>query len=136
MDTKIDRQTAENDVISWLEKKKVFQETREKFKDHIDIIIEAIQNKALVLNPDFTFEHTLLFPLCDEQENPLTTSLTYKARINDKQVQPHMRGVKNDDVDNRLNALIAALTNTSKGIISSLDSADKRISTAIGVFFM
>jgi hypothetical protein len=100
----------------------------------LEIISEAIINGVIKLNEsNFQFVHTLLFPLGEDEG---IKELTYKARINDKMIAPHMRGVKSDDVDGRLNALIAALTNESRGVISSLDSADKRIATAIGIFFM
>jgi hypothetical protein len=47
-----------------------------------------------------------------------------------------MKNVKSDDADGRLNALIAALTGQPKGIITLLDTADRRIAIAIGIFFM
>lgn len=131
---KINRETAENDVTAWLDKKKVFEETREKYKEHIDILVEAIMNGVLVLDTTtFEFTHNLLFALGENEDKK---ELKYRARITDKQITPHMRGVKNDDADGRLQALIAALTSESKGVIANLDSGDKRIATAVGIFFI
>lgn len=131
---KIVREQAEAEVKAWLDKKKVFEETRDRYKDYIEIITEAIINGVLMLEPTkHEFTHNLLFPLGDDAG---VTALTYMLRVNDKQVAPHMRGVKADDADGRLNALIAAITKQSKAVISLLDSADKRIATAIGIFFM
>jgi hypothetical protein len=135
---KVNREQAEKEVENWLDKKKVFQETRERYKEHIEIITEAVINGALILNEKSEFEHTLLFPLGEgkNDDSAMIEKLTYRLRITDKLISPHMRGVKSDDVDGRLNALIAAITTQSKSVISNLDSGDKRISTAIGIFFM
>lgn len=138
---KISREQAEKEVNAWLDKKKVFQETRDRYKDHIEILIEAICNGVLVIDTSsFEITHELLFPLtANEDENVRDPkdlrTLTYRARINDNLVKPHLRGIKGDDADGRLNALLAALTDSSHGIINKIDSADKRIATAIGVFF-
>jgi hypothetical protein len=132
---KIKREVAEAEVESWLDKKKVFQETRDRYKDHIEIMIEAIMNGVLFLNQDsFEWTHSLLFPLGDDGKEQIT-ELKYRCRVNEKLVLPHTRGLKSDDADGRFNALIAAVTSESKGVIVSLDSADKRIATSIGVFF-
>ncbi len=134
--TKLTREQAETEVKAWFEKKKTFQETQERYKDHSDLIVEAMMNGVLALDPStFEFIHVLLFPIGEESHAQIT-ELRYKARINDKQISAQMRGVKSDDVDGRLNALIAALTTQSRAFISNLDSGDKRIATAIGIFFM
>jgi len=133
---KINREQAETEVTAWIDKKKVYAETREKYQQYIDIMIEALANGDIVIDQDtFEIKHTLLFQI-GEQEDTAQKALKYVPRINDKKIQPHMRGVKSDDADARLNALIAAITNTSKADISLLDTADKRIATAIGIFFM
>lgn len=138
MSNKVIREQAELELESWLDKKKVFQETRERYKEHIEIITEAVMNGALVLNDKFEFQHELLFPLGEgkSDDTAVIEKLIYRVRITDKLISPHMRGVKSDDVDGRLNALIAAITTQSKAVISNLDSGDKRIATAIGIFFM
>jgi hypothetical protein len=132
---KIPRDVAEAEIKAWLDKKKVFEETRERYKDHIEILIEGMCNAVISINQEtFEITHALLFPTGDSGDG--LKELKYKPRINDKALLPHMKGVKNDDVDMRLNALLAALTNESKAVICSLDSVDKRIATAIGIFFM
>lgn len=128
---KITREQAEAEMASWLDKKKVFDETRDTFKQNTDILVEAIMNQALVVTPEFELVHTLLFPLSDEIK-----SLKYRLRMNDNFSSSYMKGLKQDDVDGRINGLIAALTETSRGVVTKLDSSDKRIATAIAVFFM
>lgn len=133
-DKKIARDVAEADVKAWLDFKKVFEETRDKYKDSIEIIVEAVMNGVLILDTTtFEFTHTLLFPI---GENSSIDKFLYRARINGKQVDAQMKGVKSDDADGRLNALIAALTSQAKSVIGLLDSADKRIAISIGIFFM
>jgi hypothetical protein len=133
---KIAREQADLEVTNWLDKKKIFDETRDKYKEYIELIIDAIVNGVLVLDPNtFEFTHDLSFPL-GEEGNASIAQLKYKLRINDKMIQPNMRGVKADDADGRLNAIISTLIGQSKAVVSNLDSQDKRISTAIAVFFM
>ncbi len=107
---------------------------REAQKDSIEVLIDAICEGVLVLNETTNeFTQTLLFPL--EGEQPLK-ELKYRPRLNDKILQPYLVGVKPTDADGRLIALWAALTSTSKNVLTSIDSGDKRIATSIAVFFL
>ncbi len=136
-------EVAEADVNAWLDKKKVGEKTRESLKDYIDTLIEAVSTGTLTLDkgnekdpaskPTFKWTHNLLFPF--ENESSLT-SLTYECRINDRMMKPNLTGVKLGDSDGRFNALIATLTRQPRTIIETLDTADKKISMAIGIFFL
>lgn len=131
---KISREVAEAEVKKWLDKKKVFESTRELRKDNIDVLVDAICEGVLVLNEtDNSFTHELLFPFTGEK--PLS-KLTYKGRLNDNILRPYLKGVPADDGDMRLNAIIAALTDSAKGIVSGLDSLDKKIASSIAIFFL
>ena len=70
-----------------------------------------------------------------EDEKPLN-EITYKSRLNQRMLEPHLRGVKADDGDGRVLAYLAALTSQPKGILKALDTADKRICNAIVLFFI
>src|SRR5687768_571840 len=129
----VDRETAEAEVNKWLEKKKVFQSTIDSEKASIEILVEAIQRGILVYNePDNSFTYTLLHPLGEDSS---VATLKFKGRINDTMVQKYMKGVSSTDGDGRLNATIAALTETARGIISGVDSIDKKVCNAIAIFF-
>lgn len=132
--SKVDRETATKEVQGWLDKKKVFPETRDRFQDQIENLVDSVCNGVMVFNEDGTITHKLLFPFGEGGDG--LSELKYLLRINDKMVQPQMRGVKADDFDGRLNALIATLTKENKGVISSLESSDKRIAASIAIFFM
>src|SRR5688500_8981322 len=115
----INRETAEAEVNKWLEKKKVFQSTIESEKASIEILVEAIQRGILVYNePDNSFTYTLLHPFGEDSSVHV---LNFVGRLNDNMVQKYMKGVSATDGDGRLNATIAALTSTARGIISNLD---------------
>jgi hypothetical protein len=133
---KVTREVAEADVQSWLDYKKIFTQTREKYKDHIDVLVDAVMNGALVLDKEkYSFIHTLLFPF-EVKDGEGTTELKFRARANGNLLNEKMRGVKSDDADARLEAMIAALCDVPRGMIGKLDTADKRITVAIGIFFM
>lgn len=128
---KVSREQATEEVNGWLDKKKVYESTRESQKDSVDILVEAMMAGDLVLDEKTNeFTHNLLFPL-DEIK-----SLKYKSRLNDKMLRPHLQGVKSNDADGRLAAHTAALTSQPKAVIESLDSADKKIMMSIAVFFL
>jgi hypothetical protein len=134
---KISREQAEKEITAWLDKKKVFEETRERQKDQIEMLIEAMMNDVLVLNPtSFAFTHTLMLPPVDEEGNATITELVYAPRLNDKLIEPYTKGLKENDLQGRFNAICAALTKQPRSIISLLDSADKRITSAIAIFFI
>jgi len=129
----VTREQATLEVNSWLDKKKVYESTRESQKDSIDLLIEAMVNGDLKLDPDFNFIHKLLVP---EVLNGEVAELKYKLRLNDKMLKPCMNGVKSNDADGRLTAYISALTGQVKGILEGLDTADKKIALSIAVFFL
>lgn len=133
---KITREQAEAEVTAWLDKKKIFQSTRERLEDNVELLIDAIQEGTLVLNQDdWKFTHTLLHPFGSD-ESAKITSLVYRSRLNDKLLKPCVQGVKANDADGRLLAYIAALTDQSRGLLESMDSVDKKIAMAIAVFFL
>jgi hypothetical protein len=128
---KLNTERAEKEVKKWLDKKKVLLGTREAYKDHVKIMVDAFAEGVLQLNEDNTITHELLFPF--EQGK---THLTYRARVNDNDKTDWFKNVPDNDGELRVIALIACLTNTAKGLIAKLDSVDKRIASAISVFFM
>lgn len=131
---KISREQATAEVKSWLDKKKVYESTRESQKDSIDLLVEAIVNGDLVLDSStFEFKLKLLFPDALSGE---ITDLKFKPRLNDKMLKPCLNGVKSADADGRLLAYVSALTGQTKGVLEALDSADKKIVMAIAVFFL
>lgn len=130
---KVARELAETEVTKWLDTKKVFESVRETYKESVDLLIEAMQNGVLVYNEsDNSFTHELLHPLNNEQP---VTELKYKGRLNDNDVRPYLKGVAAGDGDARLVSTIAALTGKAKGIISALDTSDRKITNAIATFF-
>lgn len=135
MPDKITKEIAQAEVESWLDKKKILPSTKELYSDYVDTMIDAVCEGILVLDPTtFVWKHKLMFNDLGGEETFL--ELSYRVRMNDKLMQPHMKGVKQGDADGRLNALVAALTDQPKGIIASLDTQDKKIAMSIAIFFL
>ncbi len=125
------RELAEKEVTSWLDKKKVMEADRERSKDSIEQLIEAMEEGILTLDDStFDFTHKLLFPLDG------VTEMKYFPRLNDRMLKPYLNGVKSGDADGRLLAYVAALTKQPRAILETLDTADKKISMAIAIFFL
>jgi hypothetical protein len=83
--------------------------------------------------PSWKFTHKLLFPFGDEVK---VDQLEYFPRLNDKMLKPYMNGIKPDDADGRLNGYAAALTRQNRAILELMDTADKKITMAITIFFL
>ncbi len=133
MKLKVQLEQAVEEIDGWLEKKKIFPSAREEYQSHIDILVEAISLGYLSLNDKGEFKQELLFPLKEEQA---VTHLDYKPRLNDRMLEPHLKGIKAGDGDGRMISYLACLTGQAKGIIKALDTADRRITNAIVIFFI
>lgn len=133
---KISREAAEAELNGWLDAKKVFQTVREgdAGKQNIDDIIGFIMEGVLEVNTDGTLKHNLIFPL---GENSTVRELTYKQRLNDKMVQPYLKGVSPSDAFGVFLAYAAAATDQPKNILNALDSGtDRKVMQAIVFFFI
>lgn len=133
MGNKVSRDVAQQEVESWLDKKKVLQTTRETNDNDINTLVGAITEGVLTLNDKGEFEHTLQHPFGEEES---VTGLVYKNRLNDRMLRPYLVGVKPTDADARITAYICALTGQARGIIDQLDTIDKKIAMSITVFFL
>lgn len=131
---KISHDVAESEIQKWLDKKKIYVSVREKHKDTIQFLSEAISNGDLLYDEvENSFTHKLLFQTSGE--SPLT-ELKYKGRLNDNMLRPYLKGIAGDDGEGRLVAVICALTESPRGIITALDSLDKKIAMSIAIFFL
>lgn len=133
MKLKVQLEQAVEEIDGWLDKKKVFPSAREEYQSLIDTLVEAISLGYLSLNDKGEFKQELLFPLKEEQA---VTHLDYKARLNDRMLEPYLKGVKSGDGTARIVAYLACLTGQAKGIIKALDTADRTITNAIVIFFI
>lgn len=133
MKQKVTLEKAIEEIDGWLDKKKIFPSAREEYQPQIDILTEAISLGYLSLNDKYEFKQELLFPLKEEQA---VIHLDYKSRLNDRMLEPYLKGTKSGDGDARIISYLACLTGQAKGIIKVLDTADRRITNAIVIFFI
>ena len=130
---KVSPEIAKEEVLRWLDFKKVSQSKRDSLADNIKSLEEAIVEGYLVLNESTEFVQSLKFPIGTES---LTTDLTYKARLKESTVATHLTGVKIGDFDGRVYAYVAALTGKPRDLIKSLDTEDYSIGKNIAFFFI
>lgn len=131
--SKINLETATEEVNKWLDYKKVGDKRRETYKDHVETLVDSIMEGHLILKEDNTFVHTLKIPV----EGDLGfDKLEYKPRVRISTIKHHMQGVKSGDSDGRISAYVAALVSKPKALIDMLDTEDYSISCSIAVFFM
>lgn len=133
---KISREQAESEITAWLDQKKVFQSTREgdAGKQNIEEMIGFVMQGILEVNDDGTLKHNLVFPLGDTSS---IRDLTYKQRLNDKMVNPYLKGVSPSDAFGVFLAYAAAATDQPKNVLNALDSGtDRKVMQAIVFFFI
>ena len=131
----ISREVAEAEINSWLDKKKIKSSQRETNKDSIETMIHYMMDGELVID-EATGQliHSLVFPI---GEGESIKKLTYKNRLNDKMLEPFMKGVNVRELSSIYAAYIAALTDTPKSILLQLESAtDAKLAKAITSFFL
>lgn len=130
MEQKIDREVATNEVIAWLDYKKISQKKRESKQEAIEAIVDAVCDGTLVIKDDKSVEHTLKFAIGD------LTKVSYKPRLQMNSIHVHMQGVKSTDADGRVVAYIAALTSQAKEMIKKFDTEDFDVAQSIAIFFI
>lgn len=129
----VSKEQATTEVNGWLDYKKVSVAKRESSKEQISAIVDAVCEGHLVINEDKTITQTLKFPT--EGAAPVS-KIVYKPRVKVGAINQHLQGVKATDIDARMLAYVAALTDVTKGILGTLDTEDYGIAQSIAIFFM
>lgn len=106
---------------------------RQQNNDVIDIVVEALQMKKLVIEQDHSVTQNLIYPLGKNEE---VKKLLFKPRLQARDMTIHLKGVKATDVDGRLMAHVAALCGVNTGILGTLDKADLKVTHSYITFFI
>lgn len=134
MATKIAKDIAAQEVQGWLDFKKIKEKKQESYKDQIEVLVDAVSEGTLEINPETkNITQNLDFPIGSEMK---VSKLEYKPRLTVGEIQSHMGGVKATDADGRITAYVAALTNQPKELIKKLDTEDNSIAQSIAIFFL
>lgn len=125
------RELAEAEVSEWLDKKRIIGTEREEKKASVEHLIGAVMEGLLVLDHDtWEFKQTLTWPFAD------LTELTYKLRVNDKDLEPYKKGLSASDGQGMFMAYVAAATGETRSVLAGMDANDKKIAVAIAIFFV
>lgn len=126
----VSMEQAMNEVNSWLDYKKVRPSVRDERDAQISDMANAICEGVLEYNEsEHTLKHNLLFPVGE------TTSIIYKPRVSQPELEGRMKGVDAMSIDGRLTAQIGALTNTPLNIARMMDGQDRKLAQSICLFF-
>jgi hypothetical protein len=132
--SKVNRETAEAEINSWLDFKKISEKKRTNYKENIESLVDAVCEGILSVNPEGKeLVQILNFPIGEEMK---VNKLEYKPRLTVGAVQSHLNGVKATDADGRIIAYIAALTSQPKELIKKMDTEDNGLAQSIAVFFL
>lgn len=134
--TVIPKETAEKEINSWLDYKRIKAPKREENQKIIDALVSDIQNGYLEFDEEsMEFTYKLQFPLNAEGGNGIDR-LTFVPRLTGADLEPYLKNAKAGDSDGRLRAYICALTKQPTAIIKKLDTCDMETCTNIALFFI
>lgn len=134
---KISYEQAVEEVITWLEHKKVSSKKKESFKDAADTLAWAIVDGDLSLDSECNFTQVLKFPIVDKSGNVVLDKLKYKSRLDGATLEKKQNDAKaGTGVTAIVTPYVAALTDQTVAMIKKLDTEDGGIANSIGVFFM
>ena len=136
MAKKINLKTAEAEIKNWLDYKKVSPKKRESLQDNIDNMVDSIVDGTLVLQEDMNLVHTLSFPLENDKGEVTIKELIYKPRLQVRDINVKMKGLKPTDADGRIIGYTRALTGQPAEVIKSLDTEDNTLAQHITGFFL
>lgn len=134
MEILVDYETAEADVDSWLDHKRVKPRKRESNKEAIEELIDSVMYGQLKIDSDtLNITQVLDFPIGEEGS---IKEIIHKPRVHVSAVNSKLKGVKAGDVDGRLLAYTSALTGKPVGVLGKLDTGDNAVAQNIAVFFL
>lgn len=139
MSEKVTLEVASNEVKKWLDYKKISEKriTSSNGRESIDTMESAIVDGSLTFNEENKqFTHNLKFPIETTDGKSVINTLTYAPRLQVRDIEKAMRGVKAGETQATIKAYISALTGQPAGIIGALDSEDYNIAYSIASFFM
>lgn len=132
------------EINKWLDHHKYPQRKRESElgEEQIQTLAEGIQDRLITISEDASvLTQNLRFPIMkkaagtDSKPEPHIVELKFEGRLNQDRVEQYMKGVKTDDVYGSMDAHIAALTKTPKGMMKKVDLADLNMARVIVNFF-
>lgn len=132
--SKVAKEVAELEVISWLDHKKVSESRREEKKVAIESLISLVEDGTIdINNENFEITQHLKFDVGNIEK---IKELKWKPFGNVGRVQIYMKGVDSSDFTGNAIAHTCAQTGQSKNIINALDSEDIAVIKVLSVFFM
>lgn len=133
---KIAKEVAIQEVNEWLDFKKIKDNKREESKQQIEELVTSIESGILVIDENKNIIQTLEFPITNNVNEITVSKISYKPRLNVRELNDKLKAVKGTDVDARIMAYATALTGEVGSIIGKLDTEDYRLTSSIVMFFL
>lgn len=132
----ITREQAEKEINGWLDTRKIRERKREEKSEEIETLIGAVMDGVLRVDAEGRLIQELAFPIEDEDGQIEFKELTFKNRLNAKELKKYTKGINSSDAFELIRAYTAALTNKSKGEIELLESTDSSLTNTVATFFL
>jgi hypothetical protein len=126
-------EVAKADIERWLNAAKINPKKREKNADTIEDLIDFVVDGNLTVNDEGELVQTLENAPTKQME-----TLKYSLRLKIGEYHKVLSGAKvaPTDVDGRLMALVASLTERMFSEVKQLDMADFKVAQTIALFFL
>lgn len=128
----ITKEIATEEVNGWLDYKRVRPSKRQEKEDHVQGMIECVEDGIFVINEDFTITFNVLWP----EEIGNIKTLTFKPRISDREIDNYYKRLDKKSTTSFILARKAALTGINTTILMNMDTEDSTIADHITAFFL
>lgn len=128
----VSKEQASDEVDAWLDYKRVRATKREEKDDHIQGMIECVEDGIFVINDDKSITFFVQFP----ESIGNTTELVFKPRITDDDIAVYFKKMDKKDPMSYILARKAALTGVNSSILKKMDTEDSQIADHITAFFI
>ena len=130
----INRETAEKEVNSWVEYKRLSDKKKKSLGGNIRGLVDGVMDGSLELDPEtMVFTHKLKFPL---GVNGQIKELKYSPRLSMDVVEDQLMDVRAGNTMGTSFAYIAALSGQPRGVIKKMDQEDHSLADLFSFFFM
>ena len=128
--SQVSREVAENEVNRWLDHKRVKESKRERNREAIEGIVEAVMDGTFTIDDECVITHKLSFGLGNDE---VIKELKYIPRLTVGRIGEYTKTAKTND--ERVRGYIAALAGVANGIVATMETEDYSVAGNVVIFF-
>ncbi len=132
---KVSFEIATAEIEKWLDSKKISQLRREKNIGSFETLVGLVREGSLVVNDDMSVTLSLNFPIKSPEGTDSVSSLKFKQRMSEAELEPNRKLVGGSGNAAILMATAITVTGELHAILKKCDSIDMENIHNICIFF-